>query len=97
MHGTNFNTDSILFSSRNYDKLKDLPGGRTLSHKTIELVNKKMVKPIGFHKIVNYEFTSVFVSDSTNKKESSKDSWARVYEAKLDERHTKYNNDLTVK
>ena len=55
------------------------------------------MKPIGFHKIVNYDFTSVFVSDSTNKKESSKDSWARVYEEKSDERHKKYNNDFTVK
>ena len=39
------------------------------------------MKPIGLHQIVNCEFTSTFVSDSADIKDSSIYSWSLVSEA----------------
>ena len=75
---------ATLLASRlvpgNCDKPKDLPYRCALSRKLIELFSWKKMKPIGLHKIVNYDFDYPFIWYSTNKKESSKDYWDRVSE-----------------
>ena len=58
--------------SGNCDKLKDFTDCRTLSYKTIELVTRKKMKPIGLDQIINYDFSFNLSWDKADKKELSK-------------------------
>ena len=58
----------------NYYKPKEFTCGYFLSHKIIEIVAKKKMKPIGLNQIVRCDFISTFLWDGSDKKDFAKDS-----------------------